>query len=145
MEGIRIIIIYLAVPSLLFSAIGQILSWRKRTPAVKNKIPGPTQFPVVGRVHDINRYAFWKDLKKWADQYGPVYRTSMMGQEFIIISQQSIAEELLVKRGHIYSGRAQIRALYDHKNSPAYLALMDRHGRSFFPLVSEGYFIRGQH
>ncbi|KAH7034771.1 cytochrome P450 [Microdochium trichocladiopsis] len=127
MEGLRIIIFYLAVPSLLFSAIGQILSWRKRALAPKKVFPGPTQFPVVGRVHDINRHGFWKDLKRWADQYGPVYRTSMMGQEFIVISDIKIAEEILVKRGHIYSGRAQVRALYDHKSGPAYLALMDRH------------------
>lgn len=133
MEGIRIIILYLAVPSLLLSAVGQIMSWKRRrsdTGGVSGKktIPGPTQFPIVGRVHDLDRHAFWKNLKTWADQYGPVYRTSMMGQQFIVISEEKIAEELLVKRGHIYSGRAQIRALYDHKSGPAYLALMDRHG-----------------
>lgn len=70
----------------------------------------------------------WKKFKEWADIYGPIYRTSMLGQQFIIISDVKIAEELLVKRGHIYSGRPQIRALFDHKTGPGYVALMDRHG-----------------
>ncbi|KAI1866457.1 hypothetical protein JX265_007758 [Neoarthrinium moseri] len=68
----------------------------------------------------------WKKFKKWADIHGPIYRTSMLGQQFIIVSDEQIAQELLVKRGHIYSGRPQIRALMNHKTGPGYVALMDR-------------------
>ncbi|ORY65762.1 cytochrome P450 [Pseudomassariella vexata] len=127
MENVMILILYLAVPSLLFSAIGQILSWRKSSMSSKRNIPGPRQFPVVGRVHDLNRFCMWKTFKQWADIHGPIYRTSMLGQQFIVISDEDIAQELLVKRGHIYSGRPQIRALFDHKTGPGYVALMDRH------------------
>lgn len=128
MEGVRILIFYVAVPSLLFSALRQLLSWRKRNTDSIKSIPGPQQFPIIGRVHDLNRFCMWKKFKEWADIYGPIYRTSMLGQHFIIISDEKIAEELLVKRGHIYSGRPQIRALFDHKTGPGYVALMDRHG-----------------
>ncbi|KAI1384977.1 cytochrome P450 [Hypoxylon trugodes] len=127
MESIRILIFYLAVPSLLLSAMSQILSWRKKVGRQTKKFPGPQQFPIVGRVHDIDRFCMWKKFKEWADIYGPIYRTSMLGQNFIIISDEKIAEELLMKRGHIYSGRPQIRALFDHKTGPGYVALMDRH------------------
>ncbi|KAI0854301.1 cytochrome P450 [Daldinia vernicosa] len=127
MEGIRLVILYLAVPSFLFSVLRQILSWIKRDNGSSKTIPGPQQFPIVGRVHDLDRFCMWKKFKEWADIYGPIYRTSMLGQQFIIISDQKIAEELLVKRGHIYSGRPQIRALFDHKTGPGYVALMDRH------------------
>ncbi|XXG94495.1 hypothetical protein Hte_000752 [Hypoxylon texense] len=127
MEGVRILIIYLAVPSLLYSVIRQLFSWSKRNTHSSNGIPGPRQFPIVGRVHDLDRFCMWKKFKEWADVYGPIYRTSMLGQQFIIISDEKIAEELLVKRGHIYSGRPQIRALFDHKTGPGYVALMDRH------------------
>lgn len=72
----------------------------------------------------------WKKFKEWADMYGPIYTTSVPGTTFIIISDEQIAEELLVKRGHIYSGRPQIRALFDHKTGIEYLALMDRQGKS---------------
>ena len=68
----------------------------------------------------------WLKLKEWADEYGPIYQTRAMGQTFIIISDETIAEELLVKGGHIYSGRLQIRSLIRHKEGQAYLALMDR-------------------
>lgn len=70
----------------------------------------------------------WKKLKEWADTYGPIYQMSVPGAEFVIISDEQIAEELLVKRGHIYSGRPQIRALIGHKTGVEYVALMDRHG-----------------
>ncbi|KAL7629505.1 hypothetical protein AAE478_001026 [Parahypoxylon ruwenzoriense] len=127
MESVRLLIFYLAVPSLLLSVLSQVISWTKKDDKSARKIPGPRQFPIVGRVHDLDRFCMWKKFKEWADIYGPIYRTSMLGQQFIIISDQSIAEELLVKRGHIYSGRPQIRALFDHKTGPGYVALMDRH------------------
>lgn len=128
MDSIRVLVLYLAVPSLLFSVLRQIISWRKKGDGLTKPIPGPQQFPIVGRVHDLDRFCMWKKFKEWADIYGPIYRTSMLGQQFIIISDVKIAEELLVKRGHIYSGRPQIRALFDHKTGPGYVALMDRHG-----------------
>lgn len=126
---IPLIVFYLAIPSLLLSAIGQILSWRRKKSS-EPKFPGPQQFPIVGRVHDLDRFGMWLKFKEWADIHGPIYQTSMAGQVFIIISDETIAEELLVKRGHIYSGRPQIRALFNHKQSIGYLALMDRTGKA---------------
>lgn len=125
-----VIILYLAIPSLLLSAIQQILSWRKKKVS-QAKFPGPQQFPLVGRVHDLPRFSMWKKFKEWADIHGPIYQTSVPGATFVIISDEQIAEELLIKRGHIYSGRPQIRALIGHKEGIEYLALMDRHGKSF--------------
>lgn len=124
---IPLIFLYLAVPSLLLSAINQILSWRKKG-ASEPRFPGPLQLPLVGRVHDLNRFGLWLKFKEWADIYGPIYQTSMVDQTFIIVSDEQIAEELLIKRGHIYSGRPQIRALINHKQGIQYLALMDRTG-----------------
>ncbi|KAI1356298.1 cytochrome P450 [Xylaria sp. FL0043] len=126
MESIRLLILYLAVPSLFISALRQLLSWRKNVGSSGKGFPGPQQFPVIGRVHDLDRFGMWKKFKEWADIHGPIYRTSMVGQQFIIISDEKIAEELLIKRGNKYSGRPQIRALFDHKTGPGYVALMDR-------------------
>ncbi|KAI1259318.1 cytochrome P450 [Xylariaceae sp. FL1019] len=126
MESVGLLILYLAVPSLVISAFRQFLSWRKNVVDSSKKFPGPQQFPVVGRVHDLDRFCMWKKFTEWANIYGPIYRTSMLGQNFIIISDEKIAEELLVKRGNNYGGRPQIRALFDHKTSPGYVALMDR-------------------
>jgi hypothetical protein len=131
MENVRLVVLYIAVPSLLFSILRQILSQRKRNAegSGKTAFPGPRQFPFIGRVHDLDRFCMWKKFKEWGDIHGPIYRTSMMGQQFIIISDEKIAEELLIKRGNKYAGRPQIRALFDHKTGPGYVALMDRQGR----------------
>lgn len=97
--------------------------------ASEPRFPGPLQLPLIGRVHDLNRFGLWLKFKEWADIHGPIYQTSMIDQTFIIISDEQIAEELLIKRGHIYSGRPQIRALINHKQGIQYLALMDRTGK----------------
>lgn len=128
MDGLRVMIVCMAILGLLFSVLRQFLSWGKNDGDGFQKLPGPQQFPVVGRVHDLDRMCMWKKFKEWADIYGPIYRTSMLGQQFIIISDEKIAEELLIKRGNNYAGRPQIRALFDHKTGPGYLALMDRQG-----------------
>lgn len=128
------IILYLAIPSLFISAIQQILRWNKSRSS-KPSFPGPQQFPIVGRVHDLPRFSMWKKFKEWADIHGPIYQTSMGGQTFVIVSDEKIAEELLIKRGHIYSGRPQIRALFNHKQGIGYLALMDRTGASISFLI----------
>jgi hypothetical protein len=134
MEGLTLVLLYLAIPSLLFSAIRQIVSWRK-SGGSKARFPGPQQYPIVGRVHDLPRFSLWLKFKEWADEHGPIYYTRALNQPFIIISDEKIAEELLVKRGHIYSGRPQIRSLIRHKEGPAYSALMDRHGKFRSPTL----------
>lgn len=92
------------------------------------RFPGPRQFPFVGRVHDLPKYSMWLKFKEWTDTYGPIYETSMMGQRFIIIADEGIAQELLIKKSNSLAGRMQIRALLDHRASPVYLALQDRTG-----------------
>ena len=93
--------------------------------------PGPALVPWVGRIHDLPVQYMWLKFKEWADTYGPIYRTQMLGDSFIIISDEKIAEDLLVKRGKIYSDRPQIRSLFDPKSthgSMEYLPLMGRNG-----------------
>src|SRR5437763_6481770 len=99
MEGLALILLYLAIPGLLFSALQRFLSGKKKSSGAA-KFPGPEQYPVVGRVHDLDRFSMWLKFKEWADKYGPIYQTRMLNQPFIILSDEKIAEELLVKRGH---------------------------------------------
>lgn len=146
MESYSLVIFYLSilvVPGLLFSSIRQLAKWRSSSSTSSPKkeekpaFPGPKQYPVVGRVHDLDRFGMWLKFKEWADEFGPIYQTSMLGQKFIVISEESIAQELLIKNGNNFAGRPQIRALIDHKLGPVYSALMDRHGRSSAPETPE--------
>lgn len=71
----------------------------------------------------------WLKFKEWSDIYGPIYRTKMLGANFIVISDESVAEDILVKRGKINSDRPEIRSLFDPKSthgSMEYLPLMGR-------------------
>lgn len=77
----------------------------------------------------------WLKFKEWADKYGPIYETSMMGQRFIVIADEGIAQELLIKKGNHFAGRTQIRALLNHRAGPVYVALQDRNGKKQFNLT----------
>lgn len=95
------------------------------------QFPGPALIPWVGRVHDLPIQYMWLKFKEWSDTYGPIYRTQMLGANFLIISDEKIAEELLVKRAKIYSDRPVIRSLFDSKSthgSMEYLPLMGKNG-----------------
>lgn len=102
----------------------------------KNKAtepPGPWLVPWVGRIHDLPIEYMWLKFKEWGDTYGPIYRTQMLGAPFIIITDEKVAEDLLVKRAKIYSDRPEIRSLFDPKSthgSMEYLPLMGRNGTS---------------
>jgi hypothetical protein len=59
----------------------------------------------------------------------------MLGAKFVIVSDEKIVEDLLVKRAKIYSDRPQIRSLFDPKSthgSMEYLPLMGRNSKSQF-------------
>nr|POE75593.1 cytochrome p450 monooxygenase psod [Quercus suber] len=74
----------------------------------------------------------WLKFKEWGDMYGPIYRTQMLGAPFIIISDEKVAEDLLIKRAKIYSDRPEIRSLFDPKSthgSMEYLPLMGRNAK----------------
>ncbi|CAG8981486.1 hypothetical protein HYALB_00003057 [Hymenoscyphus albidus] len=81
------------------------------------QFPGPYQLPYIGRIHDLPVKYMWLKFFEWGREYGPVYRTSMMGDNFIIITDEKVAEELLVKRAKIYSDRPAFTSLFDSKGN----------------------------
>ncbi|KZM28240.1 uncharacterized protein EKO05_0011054 [Ascochyta rabiei] len=92
-------------------------------------LPGPALIPWVGRIHDLPIDFMWLKFKEWADIYGPIYRTKMLGANFVIITDESIAEEILIKRAKVYSDRPEIKSLFDAKStygSMEYLPLMGK-------------------
>jgi hypothetical protein len=112
----------------LFNALQRRQAWHKNK---SSEPPGPALVPWVGRIHDLPVEYMWLKFKEWADVYGPLYRTQMLGDYFIIVTDEKVAEDLLVKRGKIYSDRPQIRSLFDPKStngSMEYLPLMGKNG-----------------
>lgn len=95
------------------------------------RIPGPWQIPYIGRVHDLPLQYTWLKFKEWADDYGPIYMTKMFGHNLLVLTDESIVEDLLVKRAKIYSDRPMMRSLVDSKStygSMEYLPLMGKNG-----------------
>ncbi|QIW95017.1 hypothetical protein AMS68_000535 [Peltaster fructicola] len=91
--------------------------------------PGPALLPWLGRIHDLPTHSMWLKFKEWADIYGPLYRTQMLGDGFVVITDEQIAKELLVKRSKIYSDRPSVTSLFDSKStegSMEYLPMMGR-------------------
>ncbi len=96
------------------------------------KIPGPTLLPYVGRIHDLPVNYMWLKLKEWADRYSGTngfYVTEMLGARVLVVTDERVAEELLVKRAKYNSDRPVIRSLFDSKSSYGsmeYLPLMGK-------------------
>lgn len=108
-----------AAIALVGFALLSLFNFLQSRQAWKNKAtepPGPALIPWIGRIHDLPVEYMWTKFKEWGDVYGPLYRTQMLGDNFIIISDEKVAEDLLVKRAKIYSDRPQIRSLFDPKS-----------------------------
>jgi Cytochrome P450 len=122
---------------LLGIVVSGYLATRQRNASVNKEhpdFPGPYLLPYIGRIHDLPINFMWLKFKEWADIYGPIYKTKMLGATFIIISDEQIAEELLIKRAKIYSDRPVIRSLFDSKStygSMEYLPLMGKNSKKF--------------
>lgn len=93
------------------------------------RLPGPKLVPYIGRIHDLPIQYMWLKFKEWSDTYGPIYYTEMLGAKFVIISDEKIAEELLVKRARFNSDRPRMMSVTDSKSTDGgmeYLPLMGR-------------------
>ncbi|KAF7355007.1 hypothetical protein MSAN_01416200 [Mycena sanguinolenta] len=67
--------------------------------------PGPKGLPLVGSVLDMPSEQEWITFSKWADTWGDICSTTVLGQPIIIIGSAKVAVDLLDKRSAIYSDR----------------------------------------
>ncbi|KAF7371215.1 Cytochrome P450 [Mycena sanguinolenta] len=83
-----------------------IIHWAYRWSALKSpRIPGPPAYPFIGHILQVPTTKAWKYFEKLAHQYGPIVRVSLAGDDIIVLSDPSDAEELLARRSRIYSSR----------------------------------------
>lgn len=99
-------------------------------------VPGPFLIPYIGRIHDLPIQYMWLKFKEWADKYAVdgFYRTEMLGAKFLVVSDEKVAEDLLVKKAKTNSDRPEIRSLIDSKSSfgsMEYLPLMGKNGKCY--------------
>jgi hypothetical protein len=87
--------------------------------------PGPKRYPIIGNLFNFPRDHFYDAFTRWQKEYGTpnhnlyippiakyahagdVVYANFFGQPIYVINTREKAEELLTKRGNVYSGRPQ--------------------------------------
>ncbi|KAJ7250754.1 cytochrome P450 [Mycena rebaudengoi] len=67
--------------------------------------PGPPSHPFFGHTFQVPTIKTWKYFEKLFHQYGPIVKLSLAGDDIVVLSHSSDAEELLGRRSHNYSSR----------------------------------------
>ncbi|KAH9829079.1 cytochrome P450 [Rhodofomes roseus] len=75
--------------------------------------PGPTGIPVLGNLLQVNVLRPYPQFLAWAREYGPIFRVRMGFTQMVVLNTAEAADELLVNRGTIYSGRASPHVAMD--------------------------------
>ncbi|ROV92650.1 hypothetical protein VSDG_06582 [Cytospora chrysosperma] len=70
--------------------------------------PGPPGLPVIGNLHQTPKSRVWARWHAWAKEYGPVVYLNMLGQPIVILNSAKAAQDLLARRGAIYSDRPRL-------------------------------------
>ncbi|KAJ7136875.1 cytochrome P450 [Mycena epipterygia] len=83
------------------------LAWLllKSTRGVANLPPGPKPHPILGNIRDFVLKEMWIPATQWAAEFGDVCYLQVLGQGIVILSSPEVVNELLEKRGSIYSDR----------------------------------------
>jgi len=80
--------------------------------------------PILGNLLQMPEKHSWLLFKKWADDYGPIFRFRIGTQNNVVVSTEKIANDLLRERGGIYSSREQqvfAADLMSHNLRPLFL------------------------
>lgn len=119
---------------LVFSVLCIATLWKRftsrrhqRLPPGLKKLPGPKGYPFIGSVPDVPEKNGFIKFAEWGKQYGPIYQVNLAGSNHVRISSDQIAQDLLAKKGAIYSDRPHIPALIDdNRTSGQYLPLTSK-------------------
>ncbi|KAJ7247328.1 cytochrome P450 [Mycena rebaudengoi] len=71
--------------------------------------PGPRKLPLVGNLFDMPPELEWKTYMRWSKQYNSdIIHLDVAGSSIIVLNSVEAANDLLLKRSAIYSGRARM-------------------------------------
>ncbi|KAK3326136.1 cytochrome P450 [Apodospora peruviana] len=90
--------------------------------------PGPKGWPLVGNAPQLANSGgnLIPIFSSWAQQYGPIVQFSIIGEKQVLLSDDKITTDLLVKRGAKYSGRGTPAAMV-HVSKGIHPALTSDH------------------
>ncbi|KAK7956190.1 uncharacterized protein PG986_005412 [Apiospora aurea] len=70
--------------------------------------PGPPTIPLLGNLHLMPKENPHLQMKKWAEEYGPVFSLMLGTSTTIVLSSDRAVKELLDKRGSVYNSRPDL-------------------------------------
>ena len=111
---------------LVFLLLFVCLSTRKRLPAGVRRLPRLPGIPWIGRIWGIppsGTGIAWH-FASFFPKYGPIFEWQAMGDTHVWIGKDSIARDLLVKRGKVYGDRHELPAAVGVKGGSEILPLM---------------------
>ncbi|KAG7095910.1 hypothetical protein E1B28_006595 [Marasmius oreades] len=97
----------ITVLTTLLVAIGVSLLWFRGVR--KDYPPGPPPIPVLGNVLDFTLKELWITAAKWTRDYGDVCRLRVLNWNIVFLGSYEAADQLLEKRGAIYSDRPTLQ------------------------------------
>ncbi|KAL4767710.1 cytochrome P450 [Aspergillus nidulans var. acristatus] len=87
-------------------------SWTRRLsssiPDGLRELPGPKGYPLIGNLLDIPKVHSYLAFHTLSKIYGPIFRLNIFGTTHLIISSAQIADDLMARRGAIYSDRGNL-------------------------------------
>jgi len=67
--------------------------------------PGPKGLPLIGNVLQMPRHKEWYQFDKWAQEYGPLFHLTLLGEHVCVINSHKVAMEILEKNASVFAAR----------------------------------------
>ena len=98
--------IYLCLVFLTMTVMWKIIGSKKRKPRAPDKrLPGPRQYPFIGNMFMFLSPNFALLAHDLIKKYGPIYKLNNSKSDYIVVGNQALVKEVLIKQGRVFSGR----------------------------------------
>ncbi|XP_021956868.1 methyl farnesoate epoxidase [Folsomia candida] len=77
-----------------------------RKPRWKNAPPGPRGLPLIGNIHQMEKFQHITFVK-WAKEYGPLYKVNFASLNMVVVSDHKMVKEIFADSA--FSGRIDFR------------------------------------